>query len=264
MTQPQLIPTPEPLHLAYIPGQSNRLVLSFAGVGLESEATPRGEFPKLASCDGENHVLLIADSTRSWMNAPGLVEALDDAVQRLCDRIAPQHIAAIGNSMGGTAALIYADRAPVDSVFSMVPQYSVSRAVLRKGSRWRHYTDAIREFRFPAAPNLAGRGKDVVILHGGNQHELLHAEQFVQSDDIRHFIFPKLNHQLAAHLKNAGQLQGLVSTFLRGQYSETLAMLRQIGGMPIAEFQAHRAQKQFRQARRQARTQTLLTAGFAT
>lgn len=253
MIEPQPIAAPEPLHLAYIPGQSDQLVLSFAGVGIGTETVPRGEFPKLASCDGENHVLLIADSSRSWMNADGLVEAIDAAVQRLCDKIAPSRIAAIGNSMGGSCALIYAGLARVDAVMAFVPQYSVCRSVMRRGNRWRHYTDQIGTWRFPAVPDLSGSGKDIAILDGGNHQELLHAERFVQGASLRHFIFPKLNHQLAAQLKERGQLQDLVTAFLRGEGEQSEALMRAAGGFRTAEFLAHRDRKAQKRAHRLAR-----------
>lgn len=247
------IPAPAPLHLGYIPGRSRRLVLSFAGVGYGTEVVPRGEFPRLASCDGENHVLLIADEQRSWMNADGLVEALDAAIAALKARIQPDRIVAIGNSMGGSSALIYTDHAGIDGAMAFVPQYSVCRSVMRRGNNWRHYTDRIKNWRFPAVPELSGKGKDVVILHGGNRFELLHAKRFGVHEDILHRIFPKDRHQLAVRLKEENQLQGMVAAFARGEMSEVSRLLNEAGSVPLNEYLAILAHKARKRASRAAR-----------
>ena len=246
------IAAPAPLQLGYIPGRSRRLVLSFAGVGLDSEAVPRGEFPRLASCGGENHVLLISDGSRSWMNGAGLVEAVDDVVQRLRAEIQPERVIALGNSMGGSSALIYASHARVDGVLALVPQYSVNRRVMRGGNRWRRYTDRIAAWRFPMVPDLSGKGMDIVILHGGNKFEMLHATRFAQHEDILHRVFPKDGHQLARRLKDANLLDPLVDSFAKGDMAMTTTLLDHAGAIPVAEQIARLARKAQRTARRRA------------
>ncbi len=158
--QPYLVAPP--LHLDYLPGSSDLLVLAFSGVGDPHQPVPPPEGTMLASWDGINHVLFVRDASRSWMNAPGLVETLRTAVDALIEKIKPQRVVAFGNSMGGTAALIFAALARLDGVLAIAPQFSMKPEIVPEERRWRHFARTITEWPFPSVPDLSAL-KDVML-----------------------------------------------------------------------------------------------------
>ena len=52
--------------------------MSLAGFGRNRNQVPPMEFIGTASGGGVNHVLFVSDTSRSWMNGPGLAEMLSD------------------------------------------------------------------------------------------------------------------------------------------------------------------------------------------
>lgn len=224
-----------PLHLSYMAGRSDRLILAFSGVGGRHEPIPTPEAPRLTGWDGENHVLFIGDASRSWMNAVGLADALVAAVQRLVDKIKPARIIAFGNSMGGSMALIFATLFKLDAVLAIVPQYSVHADIVPEEGRWTHFRRNITQWPFPAVPPLAGNSAQIMILHGGENGEIPHARRFAPADCVDHFIVPKYGHALAACLKGDGVLRPLLEAIITGDFPAARAAVQSAGGISFAE-----------------------------
>lgn len=229
-----------PLYLDYLPGKSSLLVLAFTGVGDRTEAVPSPEAIRLTGWDGENHVLFIGDASRSWMNAAGLVEALLAAVSGLVDRIKPTRIVAFGNSMGGSAALIFASLFKVDAVLAIVPQFSVKADLVPEERRWNHFRQHILDWRFPNVPDLSGHGGDVMILHGGEPRELVHASRFRVGPGVDHYVVQQFGHALALCLKQKRHLRPLMTHVLDGNMAEARAEVEAAGGLRFAEFRKQR------------------------
>lgn len=227
--------TAHPLYLDYVPGRSSTLVLAFTGVGGDHELVPTPEAFRVTSRDGENHVLFIGDASRSWMNADGMVETLQTAIADLVERIRPARIVAFGNSMGGSAALIYASLFKVDAVLAIVPQFSVKDDLVPNERRWRNWRQGITTWRFPAVPDLSGRGMDVMILHGDEPREMMHARLFAAGPGVDHYVLPQQGHSLARGLKLSGHLFPLVGHVLSGQMDDARQVLASAGGRTLAE-----------------------------
>lgn len=232
--------TQGPLHISYLPGKSDTLVLSFAGVGLDEDAIPGDEAARLAGADGENHVMFVSDGSRSWMNGPGIMEGIKAAFAQLVARLHPRRVVAMGNSMGGTAALIFAAEVGVNAVLSLVPQFSVHPKIVPWETRWQPYRNRIADWPYPAAPDLSGRDMQVLILHGTDKDEMRHAKRFAQSPDIDHYVVPKTTHGMSLKLKRQGLLQPIVSAFISGDVVATRAALAAAGGMPLPQYQSLR------------------------
>lgn len=237
-----------PLYLSYAPGRSSTLVISFSGVGNRVDPVPTPEAIRLMGVDGENHVLFVSDSSRSWMNGPGLIEKLNAEVGKLAARINPSRIMAFGNSMGGSAALIYAGQAPVDAVLAIVPQYSVHVDVVPQEKRWMHFRNHITEWPYKAVPDLAGKGVQTVILHGGDARETMHARLFRQGPGVDHYVIPQYGHALALCLKQAGHLGPITASLIKGDMPATRTAIAAAGGITFTEFR-----QQFRAARKERR-----------
>lgn len=237
-----------PLYLDYLPGRSKLLVLAFSGVGDRKEAVPTPEARRLTGWDGENHVLFIGDASRSWMNAPGLVEKLCRAVDGLVEAIKPGRIVAFGNSMGGTAALIFAGLRKLDAVLAIVPQYSVRRDLVPEEKRWAHFRTHITEWPHPSVPALSAERGDIMVLHGGEPREIIHARRFRCGPGVDHYVVPQYGHALALCLKNTRVLRPLMTHFLTGNMPEARKVVEAAGGLRFAEYWQQR-----RDARRERR-----------
>lgn len=224
-----------PLHLSYMAGRSDRLILAFSGVGERTEAIPTPEAPRLTGWDGENHVLFISDASRSWMNATGLADTPVSAVQGLVDRINPTRIVAFGNSMGGSMALIFAGLFKVDAVLAIVPQYSVKQDIVPEERRWHHFRDGITHWPFPAVSFVAGNPAQVMVLHGGEAREMPHAMRFNAPIGVDHYVVPQYGHALAACLKRDGVLQRLLQAVITGDFTAARLAVQAAGGIPFAD-----------------------------
>lgn len=225
-----------PLYLDYMPGRSKLLVLAFTGVGDRKEEIPSPEAIRLTGWDGENHVLFISDASRSWMNADGLVETLQAAIAALVQQIQPERIVAFGNSMGGTAALVYASLDRVDSVLAIVPQYSVKADLVPEERRWMHFRCNIATWRFPAVPDLSRRDTAVMILHGGEAREIIHAKRFRTGPNTDHYVVPQFGHALARCLKGSRHLRPLMRHVFNGEMAEARAVVESAGGLRFADY----------------------------
>lgn len=223
-----------PLRIRHLPGRGPRLVISLAGVGTEPGKEPPPEFYRMASDDGENHVVFVSDQSRSWLNAPGMADAIVAAVASLRDRLGITEIVALGNSMGGTMALHLARLIPMARTLALVPQYSADPALVPDEHRWLPFRRRIAAFPFRAVDTIATQGTHVV-LHGGTTGELRHALAFPQAPNLRHYILPRHNHNLARRLHDRGRLAPLVSAFLTGRLQVVDRRVRAMGGVARAE-----------------------------
>jgi dienelactone hydrolase len=226
-----------PLHLSFVAGVSKRLVVAFAGVGSKRHETPPEEFPRIAHGGGENNVLFVSDDSRSWVNGDGMADFLCETITDVAQEIEAQSIAAIGNSMGGSAAMIVASKMPVDTVVAVTPQYSVHPEVIPQETRWTYFRKKISNWPFKVMPDLRDRDCKVAILHGGTPDELRHAEMFPQDAGYDHFIFPEHGHRVARGLNKAGQLAPIVTQGILGRSVKLRQAARAAGGISRAQFE---------------------------
>lgn len=237
----ELVHDAPPLRIRYRPGQGDRLVLSFSGVGQSTALgdEPALEFFRSASDGGQNHVLHITDQSRSWLNAPGMAEAIAETARAEADRTGARRIAALGNSMGGTMALLIARFLPVERVIAFAPQYSVEPAIVPEEAKWKRLRRMIAQYRFPAVDSIAATGQQFV-LHGDSDEELIHALRFPTAPNLDHFIFPGHSHDLGGDLKANGAAARLVQLGLTGTAAEFAAAARAEGAISRAEFERNR------------------------
>ena len=210
--QPQLVKAPVPLVAHYLPGTGRRLVVSLAGVGGASDvhrAQPM-EFIGTASGRGENHVLFIADVSRSWMNAPGLAENIVKLIESYRDAHRVTEVVTMGNSMGGFAALVLPDLIPIKTAISFSPQFSMNPSTVPTEARWEKHQRNIRVWRFGDVGDLAQKDTQYFILHGDHPMEAAHWMRFRQHSRAHHYIVRGSGHGLAAQLRKRLILQRVI------------------------------------------------------
>jgi pimeloyl-ACP methyl ester carboxylesterase len=222
----KLLPAQPPYAALFLPGPGDSLVISFASIGHDPARAPSPEFLGSASAESRP-VLVLTDASRSWTNAPGFAETLQDAVNHVKSRQTITRTLLIGQSMGAFAALVAATLIPADAVLAIGPQYSVDPA-LQPENRWAGWTRQIPTFRHPTAP--FAQGPRITLMHG-MADDLPQALAFPQRKGVDHILFPGLTHStLAPHLKQRGCLPGLIDAALSADRRRLLRILASAGG----------------------------------
>ncbi len=175
--------------------------MSLAGFGRNRNQVPPMEFIGTASGGGVNHVLFVSDTSRSWMNGPGLAEMLSELVEGTRVNHGITEIVALGNSMGGFAALVLANMVPVDTVIAFAPQFSMHPDLVPEEKRWSIFSSNITCWPIPDVGNLDQEVSDYYIFHGSNPLESRHWLRFPWNRRLNHFIFDGLGHDVAARIQ---------------------------------------------------------------
>lgn len=202
------------------PGETGLAVVSFTGIGHRMGELQRAEFRRtLASDDKQNTVYYVIDRKRRWFNH-GLRKRISDIINASLSQEGPDAVATIGNSMGGSGALMLAARLErCTRALAFVPQMSVHPQLATWERRWkkfrRHITDwdalAVLPFLDPSTVQYT-----CVV---GNQ---VRADQkhvscicsVIGTDRV--IVVEGGDHQVASSLRGRGLLTPLVHSFLDG------------------------------------------------
>ncbi|MDZ4095066.1 MAG: hypothetical protein U1D35_09180 [Paracoccaceae bacterium] len=226
-----------PLRIRYLPGRTQRLVISFSGVGNLRHEEPPLEFFRLAGWDGENHVLFVTDESRSWLNGPGMAERIVETVHRFVAQTSATSVIALGNSMGGTMAIHLSQMMPIDAVIALVPQYSADPSGVPEETRWRYFRRKIEQFRFSGIGDLPVERTRFIILHGGSTDEWAHARRFPVLAGLDHYILPACDHNLARTLHADKRLAPILRHAMLGHRWQVRKAVRALGGLSRHQFE---------------------------
>lgn len=229
-----------PLLMSYVMGRSDTLVISLAGVGTDRHSQPTVEFFQLAHQDGENHVLFVSDASRSWLNGPGLAESIVETIETVVRQAGIRRVFALGNSMGGTMALLLPTLTRIDEVLAFVPQFSAKQTRVPEEERWKYFRKKITDWRFEAVETLPTDRSVVTILHGGSEDELIHMRRFPKDPAAKHFVLPHLDHRLAHTLHRQNKLARIVSKAVAAKPWQCERAIRGVGGILREEFEEQR------------------------
>lgn len=215
------------LKIGHLPGRSDRLVVSMSGVGRRRNRMPPFEFVASASNGHDNHVLLVSDRTRSWMNRRTVSEAIVEQVEALKDRHGIKSVVTLGNSMGGFMALVLPQLTPVDRVIAISPQYSMHPGQVPEEKRWQFWRDRFPHYAHETVGRLDNPAGNVLILHGDSREERIHWSRFPRRKDVQHFILRGMGHDLARDLQKRGILKRIVRNGIVGRSRRVHAILAQ-------------------------------------
>ena len=225
-----------PLRIRYLEGNGTDLIVSFSGVGTKRDVEPPPEFPGIASADRQNHVLFVSDKSRSWLNGEGMANQILCCIRATVDHINAERVIALGNSMGGTMALHLSRFFDFERVIAFTPQYSVLENEVPEEDRWFFFRNQIRTYPFPRVEALRPETTKYFIFHGDERRELAHALRFPKAPGISHYIMPRTDHKVAAHLRDRGALRPLVQNLINGKPRQFRKNLTELGGIPILQF----------------------------
>ena len=214
--EPRLIQRDRDLAIAWLPGNSKRLILVFLSITRKALSPARLEFRGIASDHGRNHVLFINDRRRSWYSRPGLRDRIANVVRRFVAIHQIEEIWSIGNSMGGYGAILFCDRLPLSNVVAFVPQILMQAEIIECLSWADHLpqiTDAVER---DLTPIMAAADARYHLVYGDMDEDDLiqlgHLRTLLpDAAHVRIVIVPGQKHNIARWLKDQGQFSLLVS-----------------------------------------------------
>ena len=204
--------------------RGDMVLLSFTGIGhgMGGIDVQRPEFFGAGKSFG--NIIFISDRKRSWGNSLDfgrIFEVLEPHIKQ-------RRVYSIGNSMGGFLSIVASNFLPIHSSLSFVPQFSVDPRVVPFERRWKEHTQKIRDFVIPNATNFINDETRYFIFSGGNGPDVNHARLFPHRSNVFHYLFEDMGHNVAARLKEDGDLQGSIEACFRGEKITTKARYRLI------------------------------------
>lgn len=220
-----------PLRVEQRPGTGPVLVVAFSGIGLDHASPQPIEFVKYAFEQPQHHVLFVVDTGRSWLNAPGLIEAIEETVRAYRDRHAIEKVIVIGNSMGGFMALALADRLGATTALAISPQYSVHPAIVPMESRWRALRGAIPDWRVREVGPMMTDRVQYFVVQGALSPEMQHWSQMPVAPNVHHYLMPDHAHYVARDLRDRKALHALIDHVITGRPRRVRSLLEGLGAL---------------------------------
>jgi pimeloyl-ACP methyl ester carboxylesterase len=198
-------------------GKGSRLIICLSGVGTKRQEMPPFEFSGSASDHGRNHLLMIAEKRRSWMNDPAFTRRIVQEAERIIARFAITEVVTLGNSMGGFMALVLPQLMRVDRAIAFSPQFSMHPEHVPEETRWQHWRRNFPGYQFETIGTPDPAACDYYILHGAAPEEEIHWRRFPKDPALHHFILRGCGHNLVAGLKQKRLLPRVVRLAAAGK-----------------------------------------------
>lgn len=195
------------------PGEDrSRWVVTFDNYGLGPGFDRNGFAEQFLKAWGVSaiHVLGRGDD---WYQYPDLAEALAVVKQAVAD--APR-VMAYGSSMGGYAAVRFADAVGAKSVLAFSPQYSLDPAKVAHETRWQE--DAQRIVWRPEIDGPIRSTIKPVIIYDSTGLDGWHGDRIGEDIEVTAIRLPHTAHPVAVYLDEIGMLRSSAFEVLDGQF----------------------------------------------
>ena len=212
-----------------------RLLVIFAGAGARVMGQGRVEFFATVRQTGRPWIVL-TDRSQGFFGDPSLADAAERAIRAAMADSGSQTVDTIGHSMGGFAALAFAQRLPVARAISFSPRFSPDPAIVpdrRMRSRLRQRSG---RFAFPSVARGLNAVGQALIIHGTIGNDLPHVVRFPQAPNIAHWLMRGVRHDVPQRFKAAGSLGDLIAAALSDDQPRLTAILRASNAAPRAEL----------------------------
>ena len=153
----------------------------------------------------------IVPAANAWYQHGSIGPALEAARAALAGA---SRVLAYGSSMGGYAAIRFADRVGADAVLALSPQYSIDPAKARFETRWLQESRAIgwrAELDGPIRSSIRP-----VLVYDDCGVDRRHARLIARDIAVRHIRVPHGAHPVGTVLLETGMLQTIVMAALDG------------------------------------------------
>lgn len=195
------------------------VLVSFAGVKSGSGLGTKSEFRSLLSEIGVlDRSLFVSEVRASWYQSlsPRAVSALESLL--------PREVGLIGNSMGGSGALLLAHLLTGRKirVLAFNPQFSVFRSWCPWEKRFRKQTRRVWRRPHPTVlhplPSSCRTDKAdhecKVLVGEGNALDVLHGEEILKRAQCCEVVLCPGDHGLVRDLRDSGKLETLIREFV--------------------------------------------------
>ncbi len=210
-------------------GTSRRLALSFSGVGFDHRASPEYQFSKIASANGRDNVLFIAEPKRSWLNDEGLIEAIVSEAKAFAEEIDAEEIVTLGFSMGAFSALVISSYLPVTSAVALAPQFSDHPEIAGDDPRWMEWRKHIAHHRIRSVADHLVPDTIYHVFHCVGPSEKPQRDRFPIADNLFQVLLPKTGHGMPQRLRGGGVLYETIQLSFNNRVGRVRELLQPLG-----------------------------------
>ncbi len=197
-------------------GRDQRLVVSFSGWGPDLSVPQGAGFVGTCSMGGENTVLFVADTARSYFTKPGMVETIAQHIEAERSRIPEAELVTFGDSMGGYGALLMADTVGATRAVGFAPTIDFTPQAMGV----RRFSRAKGDFRKVPPPQplskLRYEGVELFVVFGINRTDAPHITELDVSPSRHIAIIPTAPHIIPTWLKKKGRLEEFANAAIKG------------------------------------------------
>lgn len=223
------------LRINFEPGSTRKVIVSFTGLQLRPGLGigQKGEFWQTRMHEDKLHpIFYLHDKKNSWYEAnyPLILERLPALLKPF------DEMAAIGNSMGGFAAIRFSGfLARCRQVIAFSPQYSLHpNDVMGRDPRMMSYRSRVKEWNLGnawSAPNK--RARYFIFFGADDAYDAWHAQSFqrVIDERARVYMIGGSDHDVAAMLKRRGVLDPMLDMIINRDcsFDDVERLLREAG-----------------------------------
>ena len=128
--------------------------------------------------------------------------------------------------MGGFGAILLSRLAPIDTVISFVPQFSVDPRIVPEETRWKDYTSLIESYLYPDLSDAFVKHTTYYVFNGLSPVEEVHFRRFPAAENVCSLLFPAESHGVARMLKQYGMLKAVIDLCVDGTIEDVSALMR--------------------------------------
>ncbi|WP_112321018.1 alpha/beta fold hydrolase [Oceanibium sediminis] len=188
------------------------------------------EMAGTATARGARPAVFVRDLAQGWFQDPATGAALVKHVRAHLDRLGARRVMAVGDSMGGYGALVYAAEIGADTVLAFAPQYDVSPETMPDDPRWKEFRNRIPEFSRGAIDGYLDPKVSYYVLHGREGADIVHWSRFPVGDHLHHYLIRSQTHPISIWLKSINQLSAVFDHALADDRAGFAALMEQLGG----------------------------------
>lgn len=227
------------LTVRWLPGGGDRLVVAFTGAAQKLGGMSGDEFAASASDGQRNHVLFIGDPGRSFYSIPGLRDRIATFVLAFVADKGITDLRAIGNSMGGFGAVLFAGMLPFKAVAAFSPVISMADDILCQ-PEWNEYRGALgADLVADTRPIMAASAAQFYLTFGdGSADDRRHIAAVPDRPNVHLTVVPGQGHNVTGWIRSECVLTDLVAAKLRcdtptvARISADLCRLARLAAIP--------------------------------
>lgn len=192
--------------------------VAFGGIA-KGLGTPVFEFMRTLSMAGVSS-LFIKDPSQGWYQRPieGLGEAPVEMAKNLGELLRNnfpgKRVVAVGNSMGGFAAIVFGCLSGLDRVIAFSPQTFINPELRLKhrDTRWQTEISQIPQIHLgDLKPIVALKNVEIDIYAGEKTAlDVVHARHLDELQNVHIHILPECGHDASRWLREQGKLDKLI------------------------------------------------------